>query len=87
MRPRKAERSGSSDLFRMRLGQIIDTRHELARIANSIDWNRCDGELADRFSNTGRPGTETRFMVGLLLLKHIYTLSNKGVSERWMYDP
>ena len=26
-------------------------------------------------------------MIGLLLLKHIYGLSDKGVCERWVYDP
>ncbi len=34
-----------------------------------------------------RPGIETRFAIGLLLLKHIYGLSDEGVCERWVYDP
>jgi IS5 family transposase len=62
-------------------------RHELVRLADAIDWDWLDSELADRFSDSGRPGTETRFMVGLLLLKHIYALSDEGVCERWVYDP
>jgi IS5 family transposase len=87
MRPRKPEKSGSGDLFRARLDQIINMRHELVRLADAIDWDWLDGELVDRFSDTGRPGTETRFMIGLLLLKHIYALSDEGVCERWVYDP
>ena len=71
MRPRKTEWGGSGDLFRARLDQIINMRHELVRLADAIDWGWIDGELADRFSDTGRPGTESRFIVGLLLLKHI----------------
>jgi IS5 family transposase len=71
MRPRATQNSGSDDLFRARLDQIIDMRHELVRLAGAIDWDWIDGELAERFSDHGRPGTETRFMVGLLLLKHI----------------
>lgn len=39
------------------------------------------------FSEHGRPRTETRFMIGLLLLKHIYGLSDDGVCERWVHDP
>src|ERR1700730_8930175 len=35
----------------------------------------------------GRPGIETQFMIGLLLLKHIYGLSDEGVCERWVHDP
>jgi IS5 family transposase len=87
MRPRKPEKSESGDLFRARLDQVINMRHELVRLADAIDWDWLDGELADRFSDTGRLGTEARFMVGLLLLKHIYALSDEGVCERWVYDP
>jgi len=43
--------------------------------------------VAERFSAAGRPGTETRFMIGILLLKQIYGLSNAGVWERWVFDP
>ena len=39
------------------------------------------------YSDKGRPGDETRFVIGLLLLKHIYGLSDEGVCERWVHDP
>ena len=87
MRPRKRERTGSGDLFRARLDQIIDMKHELARLADAIDWEWIDGELAARFSTEGRPATETRFMIGLLLLKHIHGLSDEGVCARWVENP
>src|SRR5262249_53456180 len=32
-------------------------------------------------------GDRNRFMIGLILLKHIYGLSDEGVCERWVYDP
>jgi len=87
MRPRKTRQSGSGDLFRARLDQIIDMRHALVRLAQKIDWKWIDAELVDRFSGKGRPATETRFMVGLLILKHMFALSDQGVCERWVYDP
>jgi len=87
MRPRKTEATGSGDLFRTRLDQIIDMRHELVRLADAIDWAWIDGELAGRFSPEGRPATATRFMVGLLLLKHIYGLSDEAVCARWVESP
>jgi len=74
-------------LFRARLDQIIDMKHELARLADAIDWEWIDGELAARFSTEGRPATETRFMIGLLLLKHIHGLSDEGVCARWVENP
>ena len=87
MRPRKTEKDGSGDLFRARLDQIINMRHELVRLAEAIDWDWIDGELAGQFADTGRPGTESRYMVGLLLLKEIYGLSDEAVCERWVHDP
>src|SRR5262245_47141457 len=87
MRPKKNETTGSSDLFRARLGQIIDMRHELAQLASKIDWDFIDGEIAPLYSDSGRPGIATRFVVGLFLLKYIYGLSDEGVCDRWVYDP
>ena len=87
MRPKQQETTGSSDLFRARLDQIINMKHELARLAGKIDWDWIDREIAPLYSDKGRPGIETRFAIGLLLLKHIYGLSDEAVCERWVYDP
>ena len=56
-------------------------------MAGTIDWSWIDAELSGCFSDEGRPGLTTRFMVGLLLLKHIYGLSDEEVCARWVYDP
>ena len=53
----------------------------------AIDWDWFDQETAPLYSDKGRPGIETRFVIGLLLLKHIYGLSDEGVCERWIDDP
>lgn len=87
MRPKKHETRGAGDLFRARLDQIINLKHELAQLAGRIDWEWIDREIAPLYSDKGRPGIETRFAIGLLLLKHIYGLSDEGVCERWVYDP
>lgn len=87
MRPKKHQTTGSNDLFRARLDQIINLKHELVLLAGKIDWDWIDGEIAPLYSEQGRPGIETRFVIGLLLLKHIYGLSDEGVCERWVHDP
>jgi IS5 family transposase len=87
MRPRKREESHSDDLFRARLDQIINMKHSVVRLAEEIDWDWIDDQVGDLFSAEGRPGTETRFMIGILLLKQIYGLSDEGVWERWVHDP
>ena len=87
MRPKKPETTGSTDLFRARLDQIINLKHELAQLAGKIDWDWIDGEIAPLYSDKGRPGIGTRFAIGLLLLKHIYRLSDEGACDRWVHDP
>jgi len=71
MRPKQRETSKSDDLFRARLDQIINPKHELVRLAADIDWAWIDEEIAPLYSEHGRPAVPTRFMIGLLLLKHI----------------
>lgn len=87
MRPGKRETTGEQDLFRARLEQIINMRHELVRLGRAIDWDWIDAELAPLFKENGRPAVATRFMIGLLLLKHVFDLSDEAVCERWVYDP
>ena len=87
MRPRKPETTGEGDLFRARLDQIINLKHELVQLGAKIDWDWIDREIAPLYSAKGRPGIESRFVIGLLLLKHIYGLSDEDVCERWVHDP
>jgi IS5 family transposase len=87
MRPKQHKTTGSGDLFRSRLDQIINMKHELVRLAGKIDWAWIDQEIAPLYSENGRPGIETRFVIGLLLLKHIHGLSDEAVCERWVCDP
>ena len=87
MRPSRKEPDGSGDLFRARLDQIINMRHELVRLGQKIDWDWIDEELSGFYRDTGRPAAPTRFLVGLLLLKHLHGLSDEGVCERWVNDP
>jgi Transposase domain (DUF772) len=67
--------------------QILNMKHELVQLVARIDWDWIDREVAPLYSDNGRPGIATRFVIGLLLLKHIYGLSDEGVCERWVYDP
>ena len=82
MRPRQRDEKGSGYLFRDRLDQIINMKHELVRLADEIDRAWIDDQVAESFLAAGRPGTETRFMIGILLLKQVYGLSDEGVWER-----
>ncbi len=87
MRPRKPAKADHDDLFLIRLDQLINLRHELAQLADKIDWDWIDAQLAPYFSDQGRPAEPVRFMVGMFLLKHTYALSDEQVWDRWVYDP
>ena len=87
MRPKQQPPSRHDDLFRARLDQIINMKHELVVLADKIDWEWLDAELADCFSDKGRPAEPVRFMIGMLMLKHTYGLSDEQLWERWVHDP
>jgi transposase, IS5 family len=87
MKPTKTVSKSDADLFRSRLDQMINMRHELVRLAGLIDWKFFDQQFEPLYSETGRPGIPTRFMVGLHLLKHIHNLSDEVVCDRWVENP
>ena len=87
MRPKQPEKTRHDDLFRARLDQIINMKHALVVLADKIDWRWLDAQLADSFSDNGRPGEPVRFMIGMFLLKHTYSLSDEQVWDRWVHDP
>ena len=87
MRPKKQKPVRQDELFRARLEQIINMKHELVVLAQRLDWDWVDAELAPLFSDQGRPAEPVRFMIGMFLLKHIYGLSDEQLWERWVHDP
>ena len=51
MRPKKHETTREDDLFRARLDQIINMKHELVQPAGKVDWGWLDGEIAPLYSD------------------------------------
>jgi len=82
MRLKRQHQSGSGDLFRARLDQIINMRHALVLLAQEIDWGWLDAEVGDLYAATGRAGVPTRFILCLLFLKQIHGLSDDQACAR-----
>ena len=84
MKPRpKPQDSGTQELFRAKLRNIINLGHELVRLGELIDWGRLEIHFAPYYREAGRPGLPIRLVVGLHLLKHIEGLSDEAVCARW----
>ncbi len=87
-RPREKRETGEQDLFRSRLDQIINMKHELARLAQVIDWPVLEARFGSVYSDgPGMPPLPTRLMAGLAILKHTFDLSDEEVCARWVENP
>ena len=87
MRPREKKRGGQDSLFRDRLENILNRRHELFRLAGIIDWASLEQQFGQYYSENGRPGIPIRLMVGLTYLEHAFGFSDEEVVARWVENP
>lgn len=87
MKPPRQSRDAGADLFRARLENMINMKHELVLLAQAIDWRFFDEAFEACYAEGGRPGVPTRLLVGLHILKHLADLSDEAVCDRWVYDP
>ena len=82
MQPIKKKTTPQDSLFRDRLENILNRRHELYQLAGLIDWSVFEKEFGKLYSvKKGRPGIPIRLMVGLAYLGHAYGLSDEAVVE------
>ncbi len=53
MRLKQQKKADHDDLFKARLDQIINMKHEIVALADKIDWVWLDGQMADYFLTRG----------------------------------
>lgn len=76
------------DLFRPSLDRIIDLGHPLVRLAQAIDWDFLDGRFASVCrAGSGQPPLPSRLVAGLMILKHMHSLSDEALCARWLENP
>jgi len=83
----KTEKNPQLDIFRTPLKQFINLNHELCILANKIDWERESEKFKGYYKDFGRPSVPLRRMIGLVLLKYMYNLSDEQVVDRWIENP
>ena len=81
--PEKTQR----ELFRPLLQDMIDLKHELALLADRIDWEYFENEFSPLYANVGQPGIPIRVMVGCLLLKQMENVGDETLAKQWIRDP
>lgn len=69
------------------LKEFINLDHELALLADKIDWQYFKDEFSSLYSNTGKPAMPIGLMGGRLLLKRIYNLGDQTLCQAWIRDP
>ena len=65
------------DLFRPPLDRIVDLAHPLVRLAGQIDWVFIERRLGAVYrAGPGQPPLPIRLIAGLMILKHMHSLSD-----------
>jgi len=86
MQPKKQYES--PDLFRNRLDQIVNMKHELILLADRIEWSYFEKEFGAYYvEKKGRPGKPIRLMVGLHYLKQAFDVSDEAVVSGFLENP
>lgn len=75
------------ELFRPMLVDFIDHEHELVLLSEKIDWNYFEKEFSPLYSKVGNTSHPIRFMMGCLLLKHLYNLGDETLEKAWIMNP
>jgi IS5 family transposase len=67
---------------------IINLNHELCLLADKINWGRFEQEFAGYFPSTcGNTALSSRLVVGILYLKHAFSLSDEQIVAQWVENP
>ena len=83
----KTEKNPQLNVFRIPLVNVINMNHELVELAQRINWKSVEREFAPYYSDMGRPAVPVRKMVGCMLLKQMYGLSDELFVDRWIENP
>lgn len=83
----KQDKTPQLSIFDTPLERFINLDHELCILSKKIDWDSIEDDFSFYYSEIGRPSVPIRRMIGLLLLKHIYNLSDESIVDRWIENP
>ncbi len=86
----KAKKTNHSqgELFRSRISSLINLEHGLKILADRIDWTCFEEGFGKCYKEgAGQPPKPIRLMVGLLMLQHMFKMSDEKVVTCWVENP
>lgn len=76
-----------ADLFKIPLKDIVSEKIGLVQLTYRINWNETEKHFGPYYSENGRPSVPTRTMVGLLLLKSMFSVADEDLIPSWVQNP
>jgi IS5 family transposase len=87
MKPKKNHQNQGL-LFQQRLSDELNPRHELYILAQLIDWEYFEKEFSVIFDKEkGAPAKPIRLIIGILMLQHMYDVSDERAIRVWIENP
>lgn len=85
----KANKTDNSqgELFRDRLSNQINLRHELIQLSELINWEELEEKFGAIYKDSekgGQPPKPIRLMVGLVLLQNMHKISDEQAVRQWL---
>ncbi len=83
----KIEHEPQYDLFKPLLIDFISPKRSLVSLTKMVEWESIEKEFGKYYSTNGRPSVPIRTMVGLLLLKSMFSVSDEDLIPTWIENP
>ena len=88
MRPKPLKQEPQDQLFKNRLCDELNPEHELIRLGKVIPWDQIQADIEPLFTEgQSRPPLPTRLATGLMILQHLYNISDEEVIRAWVENP
>ena len=87
MKGKEQPRHPQLNFFNNTLIDLLDPRNPVLLLAKEIPWDTLCERSGAYYPDRGRPAKPVRLMIGLLLLRYIYDLSDDSLIETWIRDP
>jgi IS5 family transposase len=88
MRPKPLKQQPQDQLFKNRLCDELNPEHELIRLGKVIPWDQIQADVEPLFTEgQSRPPLPAQLAIGLMILQHLYNVSDEEVVRVWVENP